>query len=170
MKKLILFSVIALMGLTASAQHKHIHIYHNSTAFTTHKLDKVEEMNFYSTSWGDDADQLSIALKDGSYDKVDINDVSKTVIGTNVPVIYVNLTDYPDLTDLMKDSQHTKSFVYAATLSMDGNGFFDDIPETEVEFRGRGNSTWNMPKPPIASNYPKSKACAVCPKPKHLRL
>lgn len=170
MKKLILFSVIALMGLTASAQHKHIHIYHNSTAFTTHKLDKVEEMNFYSTSWGDDADQLSIALKDGSYDKVDINDVSKTVIGTNVPVIYVNLTDYPDLTDLMKDSQHTKSFVYAATLSMDGNGFFDDIPETEVEFRGRGNSTWNMPKTPYRFKLPKKQSVCGLPKAKTFAL
>lgn len=158
------------MGLTASAQHKHIHIYHNSTAFTTHKLDKVEEMNFYSTSWGDDADQLSIALKDGSYDKVDINDVSKTVIGTNVPVIYVNLTDYPDLTDLMKDSQHTKSFVYAATLSMDGNGFLMTYLKRKWNFAVAATQHGTCPKPPIASNYPKSKACAVCPKPKHLRL
>lgn len=120
MKKLILFSVIALMGLTASAQHKHIHIYHNSTAFTTHKLDKVEEMNFYSTSWGDDADQLSIALKDGSFDKVDINDVSKTVIGTNVPVIYVNLTDYPDLTDLMKERQPAHKIVCVCSHTQHG--------------------------------------------------
>lgn len=162
MKKLILLSTIAFMGMTAAAQHEHIHIYHNSKDFTTHKLSDVKEMEFQSTSWGDAADILQIALNDDTYDKVDINDVAKTVIGTNVPTIYVNLVDYPTLTDLMKDSYHTKSFVYKANLRMDGNGFFDDIPETEVEFRGRGNSTWNMPKTPYRFKFPsKTKICGL---------
>lgn len=170
MKKTILLSTIAFMGLSAAAQHEHIHIYHNSKDFTTHKLCDVKDMDFYSTSWGDENDLLMLNFNDGSVEKVDVNDVDRTVIGTNVPAIYVNLLEYPDLTDLMKDSYHTKSFVYKATIRMDGNGFYDDIPETEVEFRGRGNSTWNMPKTPYRFKLPKKQSVCGLPKAKTFAL
>ncbi len=170
MKKSIALSVIALMGLSAAAQHEYLHIYRNSKAFTSQKAADIENINFLSTEWGDKTDAVELKLKDGTMQSVSVSDIDKTVIGRNVPVIRVNLTDYPDLEDLIKDATHTKSTIYAATLSMDGSGFFDDIPETEVEFRGRGNSTWNMKKTPYRFKLPKKQSVCGLAKAKSFAL
>lgn len=33
-------------------------------------------------------------------------------------------------------------------MEIDANGQYDDLPSAEMKIRGRGNSTWNMPKKP----------------------
>lgn len=169
MKKLISFSIIALMGLTAVAQHEYLHIYRNDKSFTSQKVSDIEKLNFKSLQWDDNENALEIVTGDGTV-TVPHNVVDSTVVGRYVPIFYVNLIDYPDWTDLKKDATHTKSTVYAAKLSMDGNGFFDDIPETEVEFRGRGNSTWNMAKTPYRFKLPKKNSVCGLPKAKSFAL
>lgn len=54
----------------------------------------------------------------------------------------------------------SKSDEHPAILRMDGNGMYDDLPEQEVIFRGRGNSTWNMKKKPY--RFKMDKKTAVC--------
>ncbi len=160
MKKLFITSVAVALSMSALAQHKHLHVYRNDGKFTTHKVTEIQNASFQSTAWGDGSDAMTITTTAGKSEKIPVDAIDSTVIGTNVPVIRVNLTDYPDIQDLYKTGGFTKSTIYKATLSMDGNGVYDDIPLTEVEFRGRGNSTWNMAKTPYRFKFAKKQS--VC--------
>lgn len=160
MKKLVNVLLAVVVSLGMSAQHKHLHVYRNDSKFTTHKVADIERTEFLSTAWGDNSDAITVVTADGKSETIPVNAIDSTVIGTNVPVIRVNLTDYPTIPDLYKTGGFTKSTIYKATLSMDGNGVYDDIPLTEVEFRGRGNSTWNMAKTPYRFKFAKKQS--VC--------
>lgn len=55
----------------------------------------------------------------------------------------------------------------ASTVSIDGGNRFDDMPETELSVRGRGNSTWSWEKKPYALKFTKKQS--VLGMPKHKR-
>lgn len=55
----------------------------------------------------------------------------------------------------------------ASTISIDGGNRFEDMPETELSVRGRGNSTWGWEKKPYALKFAKKQE--VLGMPKHKR-
>jgi len=55
----------------------------------------------------------------------------------------------------------------ASTISIDGGNRFEDLAETELSVRGRGNSTWAWEKKPYALKFPKKQE--VLGMPKHKR-
>lgn len=158
MKRVSMMICGALLASTAFAQHTHMHVYRNDKTFTTNKLSDISETRFQSRQWGDWSDQIQIVTKEGAIRTVGTWAVDSIVFGPNVPEIRVNLLDYPDAEDLFKDLQHDKTTIYRATVEMDGNGLFDDLEATEVEFRGRGNTTWTMPKTPYRFKFPKKRS------------
>lgn len=160
MKRILAFVLAAMAAVSVTAQYPHVHIYRNDGKFTTHRTAELEQIQFSSGAWGDSDDAMRVIMRDGTSETIPVSAVDSSVIGRNVPVIRVSLIDYPDISDLFKTDEFTKSTIYRATLSMDGNGVYDDIPETEVEFRGRGNSTWNMPKTPYRFKFAKKRS--VC--------
>ena len=170
MKKLFTLALAVAALFPAAAQHKHLHVYRNDGNFNTSKLEKIDRMVFQSTEWGDEYDAIRIYNKDGSSNWIMENVIDSIVIGHNVPVINIRLTDYPDIKDLFKDNGFTKSSTYDAVLTMDGNGYFDDIDETEVEFRGRGNSTWWLPKTPYRFKFDKKRELCGLKKAKSFAL
>ena len=171
MKNILLAIIIsAIAAFSVVAQHPHVHIYRNDGKFTTHKVSALERIQFSSKAWGDSDDMMRVALGNGTTETIAAAAVDSTVVGRNVPVIRVKLTDYPNLSDLIKNDEFTKNTVYRATLTMDGNGVYDDISETEVEFRGRGNSTWNMPKTPYRFKFAKKQSVCGLPKAKTFAL
>lgn len=160
MKKLSAIFLCLCSVFCVVAQYPHVHVYRNDGKFTTHKASEIEQIGFSSILWGDADNAMKLKLAGGTSETVPASSIDSTVIAGNVPVIRVKLLDYPDISDLFKTDGFTKSTVYRATLSMDGNGLYDDIPETEVEFRGRGNSTWSMPKTPYRFKFAKKQS--VC--------
>lgn len=170
MKKTIATLLAAVIAVPAFAQHKHLHVYRQDGKFTTKKIENIDKTVFLSTEWGDNNNAIEIHTKDGKKETISESAIDSIVIGHNVPVIYVNLTDYPNISDLYKGNGFTKSTIYDATISMDGNGFFDDLPETKVEFRGRGNSTWNMPKTPYRFKFEKKRELCGMKKAKSFAL
>jgi len=55
----------------------------------------------------------------------------------------------------------------ASTISIDGGNRFEDLAETEISVRGRGNSTWGWEKKPYALKFAKKQE--VLGMPKHKR-
>ncbi len=55
----------------------------------------------------------------------------------------------------------------ASTISIDGGNRFEDLAETDVSVRGRGNSTWAWEKKPYALKFPSKQK--VLGMPKHKR-
>lgn len=150
----------AAVSLTAFAQTSHLHIYRNDKKFTSTKTENLAETKFESRSWGDTADLLHLIYADGAREAITASAIDSIVFGPDVPVIRVNLLDYPDAQDLFKTWGYDKNTIYRATVEMDGNGHYDDLEATEVEFRGRGNSTWSMPKTPYRFKFAKKQS--VC--------
>lgn len=158
--KAIITAMVMLATLGATAQHEQIHVFRNDGKhFNSFKATEIEKIE-HST-----ADYMVVTATDGYVTNIHMPSIDSVLTRTTgVPEFYVNLNDYPQWTDLLKDATHTKSTVYAATLSMKGNGMFDDLPEQQVEFRGRGNSTWNMEKTPY--RFKMEKKVSVCGLPK----
>lgn len=71
----------------------------------------------------------------------------------DVPAVSIRLTDYPDATQLWD-----KELYLDATIEIDGNGYIDDLAATAVRVKGRGNSTWSMPKKPYRLKFAKKTA------------
>lgn len=161
MKK-ILFPAVAMTIACASAmaQNELYHVFRSDNNFTTVKEADIEMI----THKGDKANgftQLIFNLSDGSNTTIDLSVVdSVQVRATGLPEIHVTLQDYPGWTEL----QGAKDDVHPATLYMDGNGMYEDLPEQTVEFRGRGNSTWNMKKKPY--RFKMTGKASVCGLPK----
>lgn len=163
MKKMILFAAAALVASSAMAQNGQLYLFRNDKQFNYYDLKDLTDITYSGGSLG--YTKMTIETSDGASSSIDMSVVDSCVIRQAViPDIHVSLTDYPDLKDLIKDSQHGKSFVYAATLRMDGNGLYDDLPEQTVEFRGRGNSTWSFAKTPY--RFKMAKKASVCGMPK----
>lgn len=160
MKRLYGVMLAAVIALTALAQTQHIHIYRNDKKFTSTKVENLAETQFESRSWGDQSDLLRLVRGDGSQEAIKASAIDSIVFGPDVPVIRVSLLDYPDAEDLYKGWGFDKNTIYRATVEMDGNGHYEDLEPTEVEFRGRGNSTWWMPKTPYRFKF--SKKQSVC--------
>lgn len=158
--KAIITAAFMLATFAATAQHEQIHVFRNDGKhFNSFKATEIEKIE-HST-----ADYMVVTATDGYVTNIHMPSIDSVLTRTTgVPEFYVTLNDYPQWTDLLKDATHTKSTVYAATLSMKGNGMFDDLPEQQVEFRGRGNSTWNMEKTPY--RFKMEKKVSVCGLPK----
>jgi len=159
MKKLFLFGAALMMSGIAMAQYEQMHVFRNDKDFNTFKASEVENIKY--TGGTDGFTKIVVKDNSGKTTTLDMSAVDSVVMHTTgLPEIHVNLIDYPDWTDLKKDATHTKSTVYAANLYMDGCGMYDDLPLQTVEFRGRGNSTWNMPKTPY--RFKMAKKTSVC--------
>ncbi len=156
------FSLItaALLAGTAIAQdHEHIHIFHTSKQFETFKGTDIESISFDGARNG--YNRIIIKLNDSSTKKYNLSSIDNVMFRTTaLPEIHVDLIDYPEWTEL----QGSKSDIRAATLYMDGNGMYDDLEVQEVEFRGRGNSSWGFKKKPY--RFKMNKKASVCGLPK----
>ncbi|MCM1348433.1 MAG: CotH kinase family protein [Firmicutes bacterium] len=159
MKKLFLSACCAFfMAAGVHAQNQELYLFRNDKNFDYFKLDQIKDITYSGGTAGFNKVTVT-TMNDAQSVSMDVVD-SVVVRQTAIPDIYVNLTDYPDITDLFKTGGFTKSTIYAATLRMDGNGMYDDLPEQTVEFRGRGNSTWNFAKTPY--RFKMSKKTSVC--------
>lgn len=64
---------------------------------------------------------------------------------TGLPVINIKTADGIAITS--KDDYVT------GTISIDGAGIYDDLSETSMKIKGRGNSTWGQPKNPYKMKF-----------------
>ena len=78
---------------------------------------------------------------------------------TGLPIISINTDDRGAVT--------SKEVWKSAKITIVGNGLFDDLAETVVNIRGRGNTTWGWPKKPYALKF--EKKTSVLGMPKHKR-
>lgn len=67
-----------------------------------------------------------------------------------IPVVRLTLPDYPEA-----DMPWSKEEYADAILSIDGNGLTEDAEGLEVKVRGRGNTSWSMPKKPMRLKFSK---------------
>lgn len=162
MKKSIITMLALTMCATVAAQNEHMYIFRNNRSFDFFRLSDISEITYSGTG----GKYSTMAVKTATEEKrITMQQIDSCVVrSTAIPDIYVNLTEYPDIDQLFDGNGFNKSTIYAARLRMDGNGMYDDLPEQEVEFRGRGNSTWSFKKKPY--RFKMKKKASVCDLPK----
>ena len=138
-------------AVTASAQTPWLHIYNtDAKEFKSAPASEASITGFVGASG---KYTRMIANIRGVEERMNTDYVSKIVVGPNVPFIYI--TTEESINDI-----NDKTTEYAATIRVDGQGVVDDLPETAVTFRGRGNSTLNYPKKPYRLKFAeKTKLC-----------
>lgn len=158
MKQLYIIIIFVLYSIVVNARHPHMHIYRNDHNFNSIKISEIDSILFQSPSWGDTSEAMRILTFDSQEKSIPAAAIDSIVFGQNVPTIKISLLDFPDIEDIFKTGGFDKNTIYRATVEMDGNGHFEDLEPTEVEFRGRGNSTWKMPKTPYRFKFAKKKS------------
>ncbi len=167
-----LLHIIALLLLGAfrvAAETPYVYVFRNDSAF--HYLDTSRPLEFNYSTFAEDSTRLLGIIRPEEGDSIflpleAVDSIRMTPAA--IPDIYVNLTEEPELTELIRS--RGKEYIYPATLRMDAHGAFDDIEELEVEFRGRGNSTWIMPKKPYRFKMAKKRSVCGLPKAKTFAL
>ena len=162
MKKILIYVVVLATSFTIMAQNEHIHVFRKDTLkLNSFKASEIKSILHIGETSENEFSKIEILNADNETFEIKLNviDSIQTRL-TDLPVFYINLQDYPNWTELQgkKDDEHP------ATLRMEGNGMFEDLEEQTVEFRGRGNSTWNMRKKPY--RFKMGKKASVCGLPK----
>ncbi len=160
MKKGILLTLVCSLGLNVVAQHEVLDIYRNDNNFDHFRIAELGELHHTKN---EEAEFSGLRFATNS---IPLSAIDSCVVRqTTLPDIYINLIDYPNIADLFKTSNgFNKSTIYRAKMRLDGNGEAEDIAEQEVEFRGRGNSTWKYRKTPY--RFKMAKKASVCGLPK----
>ncbi|MDE6782246.1 MAG: CotH kinase family protein, partial [Paramuribaculum sp.] len=166
MKKSLLLMSAAVMALTSVAQTEHIHVFRNDDNHSTVKAADNQQISFGTNLRNQQVMIITDSL--GKTTEIAMDAIDSCVVReTALPEFHFFLTDYPNWTELTgnKDDKHP------ATMYMVGNGMYKDIDEMELsEFRGRGNSTWNMAKKPYRFKMAKKNSICGLPKAKTFAL
>lgn len=90
---------------------------------------------------------------------------SITVVNSDIPRIIINTPDQPDLRQLVEKDRYLN-----ATVAIEGNGYADDMEPLQLTIKGRGNSTWGMPKKPMRLKFSKKTSLLGLAKAKNFVL
>ena len=109
---------------------------------TNISIDGLAQQNGISASDFTDLVNISVENADGDSRTYQV-DLTKY---TGLPVIY--------LTTENNVAVESKEDYINGTVAIDGGRYFDDLPESIIEIRGRGNSTWALhPKKPYQIKF-----------------
>ena len=115
MKKILLLTAAVLISGSAMAQHEHFHVFRNDNQFNT--FNNVQEIT-YQGSPSSGYNKMQVTDAKGNATIIDIEAIDSVVVRPiGIPEFHVNLTDYPEWTELIG----SKSDEHPAILRMDGN-------------------------------------------------
>lgn len=109
---------------------------------------------------------MSVKLQNENSFSISTSNIAEaSVVRTSIPALSLNFNDYPN-----KEHVWLKEDYINATLKISGNGYCDDQAFLDVTLKGRGNSTWGMPKKPIRLKFSKKTSIAGFKKAKNYVL
>lgn len=152
-----LITIIAVLiaqicAISASAK-SWMHVYRNDSTFNSVSLENGTRISHITND-----DRIFMTVENANGDSIDIaihTIDSCAVRHTNIPAIYIDFPDYPDV-----DQIWDKELYLSANMRIDGNGYTSDASDLKVSVKGRGNSTWNMPKKPMRLKF--DKKTSIC--------
>lgn len=154
MKRLSSFILLLSIGLSAFSQHEWLHIF---------RKDSKDIVRVTSLDLNDEAfsiKYINSSSTPGAFRRMKVSDsdvsaqfyiqsITDCKIGQNIPIIYIDIDNNAEVVE--------KDKYLKATISIKGNGVCDDFDAAEVNIKGRGNSTWNMPKKPYRLKFSKKQ-------------
>lgn len=158
MKKSILsFLSTAVFALTSLAQ-SHLSIYcTDSTLYQTRLSDGAQITHDFDASGELKATFHDWVMGDVALRPSEINRMK--VSSSEIPVLHLSFPSYPEA-----ETVWSKEDYVDATLRVEGNAMVPDCDGLSLQVRGRGNSTWTLPKKPMRLKF--SKKTSICGFPK----
>lgn len=145
----------------AMAKLPQLHIYRNDDKMF-HKIEGSVAAEHRITGGND---QL-ILSSDGDTLEIPMINIDRIVPGhVDIPTLIINTPEFPDLYQLEEKDTYLN-----ATVQIDGNGVVEDAETVDLKIKGRGNSTWQMPKKPMRLKFSKKTAFAGFKKAKNFVL
>lgn len=167
-----LFHIIACTAFGCSAAaiggFDWMHVVKNDMSVVTNPIENIDSITFiiqpisiapdvsaYSTvttdstdSTGPAFDRMLLSYHD-SADSIRMDQIQSISFGRNIPSIHIDIKDSLEVVE--------KALYLDATFTLRGNGYIDDIDSTAVAIKGRGNSTWGLPKKPYRLKFKKKQ-------------
>lgn len=147
------FIAAVTMTLPAVAGTPWMHVYSTDTLGLTRvrsvALEDLEGIDYHRSPAYRDAYSSMTVRSAGKGERIDMRRVTECVIGEQVPMISIDIDGGAEVRD--------KVNYLDATISIRGNGHCDDVEETRVKIRGRGNTTMGFPKTPYRLKFDKKK-------------
>lgn len=166
LRSILLAAVIGALALPAAAQQQWLHIYNTYTESESNssnddrpsgppgsEQEETSSRTFLSIPWSS-VDSIRfpqskstgrfINMKvfyNGSFKSNALSGIDHWTIGPNVPEFNFVTIDDTTLTDVVSKESYLN-----CQLTIDGRGVYDDFVAEDAKIRGRGNSTWSMPK------------------------
>ena len=138
--------VMAWAAMTVQASDPQMFIYRNDSVFNSTHLRSGVKVT-HST------DNYTMHLLDetGDTTHIPMSAIDSCVLRvTDIPTLHFTLPDYPDAKDIWSKEDYVD-----AILNIEGNGYCEDMDSLKLSLRGRGNTTWGMPKKPMRMKFPK---------------
>ncbi len=159
----ICLSALLIAGISASAQMPErndsvmleadpwLHIYGSSEkVFNQFPMNDVVELRF-----NEENGQMIVNHEAKGDTPFKMSDIKKWAVGPNMPRIDIDTYNY------IYEIQSKTDYVYAS-LKLQGYGIFPDVEVDSMRIRGRGNTTWGMPKKPYRLKFnEKTKLCGL---------
>ena len=138
-------------ALTLSAAVPQTHIYRNDGKFF-HKYEGDITI-IHSTR----NSKNYIVIDDGMHTtEIPLQKINRIeVTDIDIPRLHINTPSRPNL----KQVEDKENYLNA-NISVEGNGYADDLEQTSVMVKGRGNSTWGMAKRPMRLKFEKKTSIA----------
>lgn len=111
---------------------------------------------------GSNPDRLLFASRDKAQ-YIYLDSIERYEFGHNVPTVYIT-------TDTRVFDVTSKVDYLSGVITMHGYGAYEDFDTTEMQIRGRGNSTWFLPKKPYRVKFGKKQSLAGMKKAKNYVL
>lgn len=173
MKRLPLYLLIILsLTFTVSAEAPRwfdiIFRHQDNVSFTVRSLpaDSIAraEHQFHALSY---TDSLHIFTPGGNTFAFALDSMARCEFRKHIPVIYINTDSIVD--EITSKTEYLKAtFTMSAGAGIDAD--FDSISPTSVNIRGRGNTTWLMPKKPYRLKFDKKISLCGMKKAKNYAL
>ncbi len=154
MKK-ILYNLLFLFihGCALCQAQNNLSIFRNDRDFSQIKL--TDETKLTHTIKGDSA-FLNFTDWVKGKSSVNIASIDSCILRqSDIPVLRLTFQDYPEA-----DCLWDKELFLHTLLDIEGNGYTDDMSGLSLQVKGRGNSTWGMPKKPMRLKF--SKKTSIC--------
>lgn len=147
-KRLLTILGIVYIFLPAFAQVQVLQHFNNNS-YLPLEWNKMEEIQFCDT---DSLVGFSIKMTDGNSYTIETGDSTLFTTGFSIPHIEIRTVE--DLVEIPNKVDYKD-----ATITLSGFGHHEDVT-SEMQIRGRGNSTWNYAKKPYRLKF--SKKISLC--------
>lgn len=155
MIKVWLLFVVSSLAIFSSYAENKFFIYRNDSQFNVIPASEIVEITYFTQEDGEEF--MAVLLSDdNSTMNIPLANIVKCEVGHDVPTIRITTDEY------VYEIQSKEEYL-SGKFSMLGCGVYDDVA-CEVNIRGRGNTTWNMPKKPYRLKFDsKVSLCGLAP-------